>query len=118
MYRTIAAFLLSVTAAGAGMPTVTPLGPGSFAVHPEGGLSATEAFCAAGTYARGTLGLATSDRIWRTSPVPRPSGQPMTFSTSPEGAAPVTGLLLFGPDDGSVTVGFARALCAAVRDLD
>jgi hypothetical protein len=82
-----------------------------FSVAARPGLSATQAFCAAGDYAVQALNLSPDARLWRVTPPPRRMGQGIGFSTTPEGAAGRTGLFLFGTDDGSVSVGFAQSLC-------
>ena len=72
----LAAFAMPL-AAQAADPRVEDQGAGLFAVFPAGGLSASEAFCTAGGFAQARLGLGPTDRIWRVTPVPRRSGQPM-----------------------------------------
>lgn len=95
--------------------TVTDQGGGRFEVHSRGGLSNPDAFCAAGDYAVQQLNLVPTARIWRVSPPPRRSGEGIVFSTSPDGAAPKTGLFMFGTDDGSVSVAFAQQMCDRMR---
>ena len=87
-----------------------------FEVLAQPGLSASMAFCAAAGYAQTALGLPGDARIWRASPAPRRAGQGISFTTSPDGAAPKTGLLMLGPDDGSVSVAFAQSLCEGQRN--
>ena len=89
-----------------------------FEVLAQPGLSASMAFCAAGTYAVQALNLSPQARIWRTSPTPRRAGQGVTFTLSPAGAAPKTGLFQFGSDDGSLSVAHATALCFGQQRLD
>lgn len=90
---------------------IEPRGAGGFEVLARPGLSASEAWCAAGDYAGQALNLGPQARIWRASPAPRRVGQGIAFTLSPEGSAGKTGLFLFGPDDGSISVAFARQLC-------
>ena len=113
----LAAFAMPL-AAQAADPRVEDQGAGLFAVFPAGGLSASEAFCTAGGFAQARLGLGPTDRIWRVTPVPRRSGQPMVFSTRAQDSAGRSGLVLLGPDDGSITVGFAQSLCFGLRNLN
>lgn len=83
-----------------------------FAVRVAPGLSASEAWCAAGDFAQHELGLAQTDRIWRQGEPTRRQGEGVAFGTGPDGAASRTGLLIWGPHDGSLTVATAQALCS------
>lgn len=95
---------------------VDPIGPSSFRVPYRGKSGAPDFWCAAGDFAQSRLGLGVTDRIWRLTPVPRRSGEPMAFALSPESAAKKTGLVvLFGRDDGSLSVASALNHCGPVR---
>ena len=96
-------------------PAVEP-GPGATFTVPYTGRSGVSWFwCAAADHARRSLGAARSDRIWRLSEPPRPAGEGIRFSLAPEGAAGTTGLVMLGPDDGSISVAHGLAICAALR---
>ena len=86
-----------------------------FEVLAQPGLSASMAFCAAGSYAQNVLRLPANARIWRASAPPRRAGQGVSFTTSAEASAGKTGLFILGPDDGSVSVAFAQSLCDSQR---
>jgi hypothetical protein len=89
---------------------------GRFAVLPRGGMSAPQAWCAAGDYALRFLNKPVGTRIWRISEVPRRAGESIVFSFSPEGAASSTGLvMLYGSDDGSLSATAAQQMCAMGR---
>jgi hypothetical protein len=89
---------------------------GQFAVLPRGGMSAPEAWCAAGDYALVFLGKPIGTRIWRISEVPRRAGESIVFSFAPDGAASSTGLvMLYGAEDGSLSATAAQQLCAMGR---
>lgn len=90
---------------------VQPTGNTTFSV-PWRGDSAPQAFwCAAGDYVIRALGQSPATRIYRTSPLPRRSGQPMQFALSPEASIGSTGLAVFGATDGGLSAAFARNLC-------
>lgn len=116
-----AAAILAVTLSSAAFPAqafiasndlqVQAQGSG-FHVLPKPGSSVRDYWCAAGEYAERTLGMGATDRIWRTSEPPRRSGVGISFGTTPEGAATKTGIfILFGRDDGSLSVGSAQSNC-------
>ncbi|WP_151717942.1 hypothetical protein [Gemmobacter serpentinus] len=96
---------------------VEPQGAGQFEVQARPGLSAAEAWCAAGSYAVQRLGLSQQDRIWRATAAPRRAGQGIGFSLSPEASTGKTGLLIVGEDNGSVSVAFAQQLCWGNRSI-
>lgn len=75
-------------------------------------------WCAAGSYANSRLNAAATARIFRISPPPRRSGQGITFSMNPAGAAGSTGLSGMGGSDGSMTVAAARQQCQVSRQLN
>jgi hypothetical protein len=90
---------------------VLPTANGGFSV-PWSGDSAARAFwCAAGDYVIRGLGQPPATRIYRTSPLPRHSGQPMDFALSAAASAGSTGLALLGSDDGGVSAAFAQNFC-------
>jgi hypothetical protein len=83
---------------------------GQFLVGPVPGMGAAASWCAAGDYAIRQLNLTPTDRIWRVSVPPRQQGEGVVFALSGEGASPKSGLVRI-PDDGSLTVAGAQALC-------
>jgi len=87
----------------------------SFTVPYSGRSGVSWFWCVAADHARHGLGAARSDRIWRLSEPPRRSGEGLRFSLSAEGAAGATGLVMLGPDDGSITVAHGLAICEAIR---
>lgn len=112
----LALALLAGTPAAAAFRTaegylVQPLGETRFQVPFQGAGGAPAFWCAAGRYARDALRAPVNARIWRETPVPRRSGQPMVFSMTPEGASGDTGVLSFGTDDGSFSVAMANNFC-------
>ena len=77
---------------------------------PYRGLSGPQDFwCAAGNYVRDELGMSGNTRVYRTTSVPRRSGQGMSFSLSPDGAQP-SGLAVLGRHRG-ISAAHAHALC-------
>lgn len=90
-------------------------GPGQFEIPYRGLSGASDFWCAAGDYAIRGLKLAPGTRLYRTSSVPRRSGQGMAFSLSPEGAQP-TGLVHWSRD-GGMSAAHAKQLCE-IRDFD
>jgi hypothetical protein len=96
---------LQVKARGAGFEVLT-----------SPGMGAARAWCAAGDYAITILGVRGTTPIWRVSEPPRPAGQGIVFSLTPEGAATKSGLVQLGPDDASLTAGAAQALCWGLED--
>jgi hypothetical protein len=92
--------------------------PATFTVGYNGNARGDVDFwCAAGAYANSRLNAATTARIFRISPPPRRSGQGITFSMNPAGAAGSTGLATIGGSDGSMTVAAARQQCQVSRML-
>lgn len=89
---------------------VAAMDGGRFMVGPVPGMGAAASWCAAGDYALRQLNLAPTDRIWRVSVPPRPQGEGVVFALTGEGASPKSGLVRI-PDDGSLTVAGAQALC-------
>jgi hypothetical protein len=90
---------------------VLPSGAASFSV-PYGGDSAPAAFwCAAGDYVTQVLGKPAETPIYRTSPVPRHTGQGVDFSLDQAASTGNSGLFQFMPDNGAVTAGLARNFC-------
>lgn len=97
--------------------TVRQLDNTRFEVLPRGGLSPTDAWCAAGDFVIRALGLPRNTPIWRISEPPRPSGQSMVFSLSAEGAASSSGLATFGGDV-SISASHGESLCWASSRLN
>lgn len=89
---------------------VQPTGGNTFTVPYDSRSELTAFWCAAGDYAKSALAQPASARIYRASGVPRGAGQGVQFSLTPVSGAK-TGLLLLGPDDGSITVALAAVLC-------
>ena len=96
--------------------TVRQLDSNRFEVLSRGGLSASDAWCAAGDFVIRGLRLSGRTQIWRLSEPPRRSGQSIVFSLSSEGATATTGLATFGGGN-SVSANHGQNLCTAVRDL-
>ena len=96
---------------------VSPQSEGRCEVTARPGLSAAEAWCAAGSYAVQRLGLPMQTRIWRTTATPRRAGQGVGFALSPEAGVAKTGLLMIGKDDGSLSVAFAQQFCWGNRTI-
>ena len=88
---------------------VRSIGPGAFEVPWRGRSGPRDFWCAAGDCARYELNLPGNTRLFRTSPLPRRSGEAVRFSLSPEGAHP-TGLALIGGGN-SISVAHARLQC-------
>ncbi|GHC48183.1 hypothetical protein [Neogemmobacter tilapiae] len=116
-------FLLAVTLVLAGPAQafmaendvrVAAMDGGQFLVGPVPGMGAAASWCAAGDYALRKLNLAPTDRIWRVSVPPRKQGEGVVFALTGDGASPKTGLVRI-PDDGSMTVAGAQALCWALN---
>lgn len=93
---------------------VLPTGADSFSVPFRGKSELTAFWCAAGAYVLHDLRKPASTRIFRASPPPRRSGQGVDFSLTPIPDAK-TGLVLLGPDDGSITAALAESLCDSTR---
>ena len=91
---------------------VEPLAPDAFSVPYRGRSGPRDFWCAAGDYADRVLHLPKATRIYRTSPVPRGSGEGMTFSLDPA-QAQAPGLLRLGRNPG-LTVAYARFQCELV----
>jgi hypothetical protein len=98
---------------------VQATGPDSFEVQHRGSARGDiDYWCAAGEYAKSQLRAAGTARIYRISPPPRRSGQGITFSMNPAGAADRTGLATIGGSgDGSMSVAAARNQCEVSRQL-
>jgi hypothetical protein len=95
---------------------VQPTGDASFAV-PYAGLSApTDFWCAAGDYALHVLGQRGDTLIYRTSVLPRRSGEGMAFSLDAAASAGKSGLVLLGSDGAGVTAGLAVSFCEKMAD--
>ncbi len=78
------------------------------------GLPGDTAFwCAAGDYVQRRLGMSGSTRIYRVSEPPRRSGEGITFSLSPDGAASRTGVTQFfgAGHENSLSVASATSFC-------
>jgi hypothetical protein len=73
-------------------------------------------WCAAGEFAGIAQRQPNTTRLFRLSEPPRRSGQGISFSTDPTGAASRTGLSTFGRNaqSNSLSVGQARGLCTRV----
>ncbi len=117
-FRGLLAIICLLAAAGAAQAysavngfTVQPLAGGTFEVQSRGGLSAQNAWCAAGDYAISVLGVNPSTAIWRMSEPPRPRGASIVFSLSPAGAASSTGMATLGGNGASMVAAAARNLC-------
>ena len=95
---------------------VIPTGTAAFSVPWNGDSAPTAFWCAAGDYVIRDLGQPPYTRIYRTSPVPRQSGQPMDFALSAQTSVGDTGLALFGSDDGGVSAAFAQNFCNDLHD--
>lgn len=90
---------------------VLPTGSAAFSVPWSGDSAPTAFWCAAGDYVIRGLGQSPATKVYRTSSVPRRSGQPMEFSLSAQASVGETGLAVFGGDDGGLTAAFAQNLC-------
>ena len=90
---------------------VHPTGDGQFTVPYRGQSAAAAFWCAAGDYVVRDLRQPASTRIYRTSAVPRLSGQGMDFALTAAASTGKTGLVLLGPDDGSISAALAQSLC-------
>lgn len=93
---------------------VEPSGPDAFNVPWRGDSGAPSFWCAAGDYVIRGLGLSPATRVFRTSPVPRPRGEGIVFSLSPDNATD-TGMVVLGSPDKGLSAGHARALCLDPR---
>ncbi len=92
--------------------TVQRLANGNFQVMNRGGMSSPNAWCGAGAYAMGVLGVPPGTPVFRISPPPAPRGANVEFSLSSAGAASSTGMAtLGGSGNGSMSAVAARNLC-------
>ena len=88
---------------------------GNFQVMNRGGMSSPNAWCGAGAYAMGVLGVQPGTRVFRVSQPPAPRGANVEFSLSSAGAASSTGMAtLGGSGDGSMSAVAARNLCNTI----
>ena len=92
---------------------VRPTGQATFEVPYRGLSGARDFWCAAGQYVRYELNLPGVTKIYRTSSVPRRSGQGIRFSLTPESAEP-SGLAIIGGQRGISAV-HAVSLCKTGR---
>jgi len=90
---------------------VQPTGDVSFHVPWSGDSAPTAFWCAAGDYVLHRLGAAPDTVIYRTSPVPRRSGQGVDFSLSAQASVGETGLAVWGTHNGGLTAAFAANFC-------
>jgi hypothetical protein len=91
--------------------TGQPTDASNFAV-PFAGLSAsTDFWCAAGDYTIRVLAMPASTPIFRTSALPRRSGDGMSFSLVAANSVGKTGLVLLGGDGNGVTAALAQSFC-------
>jgi hypothetical protein len=96
--------------------TVNRLSNGNFAVMNRGGLSAANAWCAAGDYVMSVLGVHPSTLVWRISEPPRPRGANIEFSLSSAGAASSTGIATLGGNGSASMVAVsARNMCLGLN---
>lgn len=79
------------------------------------GLASSESWCAAGDFVIRALGMPSTTKVYRISPMPRKVGEPVEFSLSATGATDRSGLLQLGPDDAELSAGHAQSLCNPVR---
>ena len=96
--------------------TVRQLDNNRFEVLSRGGLSESDAWCAAGDFVRRGLRMPGTTLIWRISEPPRRSGQSIVFSLTSDGAASTSGLASFGGGV-AVTASHGQNLCWAVNEL-
>lgn len=95
--------------------TVQRTANGNFQVMNRGGMSSPNAWCGAGAYAMGVLGVQPGTPVFRISPPPAPRGANVEFSLSSAGAASSTGMAtLGGSGNGSMTAVAARNLCNTI----
>jgi hypothetical protein len=97
--------------------TVRQLDQNRFEVLSRGGLSASNAWCAAGDFVIRALGRPVTTVIWRISEPPRRSGQSIVFSLSAEGAATSTGLVGVSRDGASSTAAHSQNICWSLTTL-
>ena len=88
---------------------VKPTGTATFDIPYRGRSGPRDFWCAAGDYVRYELNLPGITRIYRTSSVPRRSGQGISFSLSSDSAQP-SGLAIIGGHRGIRAV-HAQSLC-------
>ena len=95
---------------------VTPAGPDAFTVQFRAGRAARDYWCAAGEYVIEELNLPRNTRIFRIAPEPpRPQGQSVTFSLSPEGAVHPGIAIISSTGKPGLTASHARLLCETAR---
>jgi hypothetical protein len=95
--------------------TVRQLDQNRFEVLSRGGLSNSDAWCAAGDFVIRGLRLPRNTQIWRISEPPRRSGQSIVFSLSSDGAASTTGLV--GSGGNSASANHGQNICASLREI-
>lgn len=91
---------------------VQPTGAETFTVPYNTDPAASAFWCAAGEYVLYALRQRGDTLIYRVSPVPRHSGEPINFSLSARASTGKTGLAVIGTENGAITAGLAQALCA------
>ena len=97
---------------------VQSTGEGTFTVPYKLDPAASAFWCAAGEYVTFALGQRGDTLIYRTSPVPRRSGEAVSFSLSPSASTGKTGLAVIGTDNGAITAGLAQGLCAKFNQFE
>jgi putative hemolysin len=90
---------------------VQPVNATDFFVPYRGRPAATSFWCAAGDYVIRRMGLPPGTRVFRLSAPPRPSGEGILFSLSPEGAQD-RGVLVWGSKDAGMSASLAQTYCA------
>ncbi|MEO6301222.1 MAG: hypothetical protein ABIV25_15630 [Paracoccaceae bacterium] len=94
---------------------VQATGNAAFSVPYDGDASPAAFWCAAGQYVHYALGQPVATRIYRTSSLPRHSGQGMDFTLTAADSAGKTGLIMLGGEDGSISAAHAEVLCLFAR---
>jgi hypothetical protein len=94
---------------------VQTTGAESFAVPYRGLSGPTDFWCAAGDYTIRALGQPAATPIFRTSPLPRRSGEGMEFSLNATASVGKTGLALLGADTDGVSAALAQSLCSSIH---
>lgn len=90
--------------------TVTPGQGTDFTVNYRLGASLSDYWCAAGRYARATLGAENRTRVYRMSPPPQRRGESISFTLDPSKSAGETGFTTFGgKQDGGLSANTAVA---------
>lgn len=82
-----------------------------FFVRFQGRPGATSFWCAAGDFVVRGLDLRPGTRVFRLSPPPRPAGEGILFSLSPEGAQD-RGVQVWGSKDAGMSASLAQTYCA------